>query len=61
MSVYCFHVDSLGRRRALLTLCGNQGANSVNDITRPGINEPVRHNFDNHDVNYDFVNGRGPM
>ena len=44
----------------------SQAANSVNDITRPGINEAVRrlccvHNFDNHDVDYDFVNDRGPM
>ena len=38
--------------RALLTLYGSQGANYVNDITQPGINEAVRRlccvpNFDN--------------
>ena len=44
----------------------SQAANVGDDITRPGIHEAVRrlccvHDFDNHDVNYDFVNDRGPM
>ena len=44
----------------------SQAAKSVHVVTRPGINEAMRrlccvHNFDNHDVNYDFVNDRGPM
>ena len=44
-------------------LCiASQAANSGDDVTRLGIHEAVRqlcfvHNFDNHDVNYDFVNG----
>ena len=43
-----------------------QAANFGDDATRPGIHEVVRqlcfvHNVDNHDVNYDFINGRGPM
>ena len=65
-SVYCFHVDILGRRRALLTMYASQAAKSVRVVTPPGINEAVLrlccvHNYDNHDVNYDFVNDRGPM
>ena len=42
-------------------------ANYCDDVTRPGIHEPVRrlsfvHNVDNHDVNYDCgVNDGGPM
>ena len=48
-------------------LCiAGQAAKSVNVVTPPGINKAVwwlcyRHNFDNHYVNYDFVNDRGPM
>ena len=65
-SVYCFYIDHLGRP-PFLTLCiASQAANYGDDVTRPGILEAVRqlcfvHNFDNHDVNYDFVNGREPM
>ena len=43
----------------------SQTGKSVHIATPPGINEAVWwlcyvHNFDNHDVNYDFVNNRGP-
>ena len=39
----------------------SQAANYCDDATMPGFHEAVRrlcfvHNFDNHDVNYDFVN-----
>ena len=48
------------------TLYASQAAKSVSVVTPPGINEAVLrlyclHNCDNHDVNYDFVNDRGPM
>ena len=49
-------------------LYASQAAKSVGlrVVTPPGINEAVLrvccvHNCDNHDVNYDFVNDRGPM
>ena len=71
MSVYCFHVDPLGRPSCVTDSVwkASQGANFVNDVTRLGINGVVRrlccvdplHTFDNHDVNYDFVYDRGPM
>ena len=68
-SVYCFHVDPVSRPPCLTDSVGSiasQAANSVDDATRPGIHEAVRqlcfvHNFDNHDVNYDCGNDRGPM
>ena len=44
----------------------SQAAKSVRVVTPPGINEAVLrfccvHNCDNHDVNNDLVNDRGPM
>ena len=64
-----FHVDILGRPSCV--------TESVSTYIKPGceicqirhaagMNEAVRrlccaHNFDNHDVNYEFVNDRGPM
>ena len=66
--VYCFHVDPLGRPPCLSDseTIASRAANSADDVMRPEIHEAGRqlysvHNFDNHDVNYNFVNDRGPM
>ena len=68
------YIDSLRSRNiqgtvkgfGILYFIASQAENSCDDITRPGIHEAgwrlcFVHNFDIHDVNYDFVNDRGPM
>ena len=64
MSVYCFHVDILGRPSCVTDSVCSQAAKSVHVVPPTGINEAVLrlccvHNCDNHDVSYDFVNDGG--
>ena len=61
MSVYCFHVDILGRPSCVTDSVYKPGCEICICRHAAGMNEAVRqlscaHNFDNHDVYYDFVN-----